>query len=600
MKFSFFCPGTSRSITISNRSLGQARNWLSIDAKVGLLLLIMALGSAGCQGNTLPQLANEQAALFRDVTLSSGIDHTYRNGEANNLAILESLGGGVALLDFDGDGLLDVFVTGGGFFQGREIRGYPCKLYRNMGGCKFEDVSTRLVLDGPWFYTHGCAVADFDRDGWPDLLVTGWGRVALFHNEAIDPANPARGRRLVDVSTRVGLAAPSWNTSAAWADFDGDGYPDLYVARYVDWSFANHPKCSYEGKIPDVCAPKSFSGLTHALYRNHKGRTFTDVSHEAGLHPGGPQASKGLGVLAVDVNGDGKPDIYVANDTVDRFLYINRCSPGRFRFEELGLPSGAARDDRGIATGSMGLDVADYDVSGRPSLWVTNYELEMHGLYHNECRPDRVLFRYDSGRAGISRMGSTYVGWGTGFLDVANRGWEDLFIAHGHAIRYPAIGHRAQKPVLLRNDGGRFQDISAQSGPYFEQEHQGRGVALGDLDNDGRIDVVISHLNEPVVVLHNEAGTGNHWLGVQLVGKNHADVVGARVSLEAAGRKQTRFAKGGGSYASSGDRRLVFGLGEAESVDRLKVVWPSGQEQYWDGLPIDRYHQLVQASCVER
>jgi hypothetical protein len=568
--------------------------WAGAMIVVGLVLAAVACSpNSQMDGSTHPPAVG----LFRDITLASGIEHTFRNGEeANNLAILESLGGGVALFDFDGDGLLDVFVTGGGFFEEHEIRGHPCKLYRNLGGCKFEDVSDRLVMEGPWFYTLGCAVADFDRDGRPDLLITGWGRVALLHNEPVDPNDPSKGRRLVDVTRQVGLDSPSMNTSAAWADFDGDGYPDVYLARYVDWSFDNHPKCSYNGKIPDVCGPKTFNGLTHALFRNREGRAFTDVGQEAGLIQGGPTASKGLGVLAVDVNGDGKPDIYVANDTTDKLLYINRSAPGRFRFDEVGNSSGTAKDDRGGVTGSMGLDAADFDASGRASLWVTNYEREMHGLYHNECKSGRVLFRYDTGRAGVSQIGSSYVGWGTGFLDVTNHGWEDIFIAHGHAIRYPnGVEKRGQRPVLLHNDSCRFKEISSDAGEYFQQDHQGRGVAFGDLDNDGRIDIVISHLNEPVAVLHNEAGTGNHWLGVQLIGKDHCDVVGARVTLEAEGRKQTRFAKGGGSYASSSDRRLTFGLGRAEKASRLKVVWPSGEEQHWDDLSVDCYHRLVQA-----
>jgi hypothetical protein len=286
----------------------------------------------------------------------------------------------------------------------------------------------------------------------------------------------------------------------------------------------------------------------------------------------------------------------VANDLTDNFLYLNRSTPGKLRFVEVGLTAGVARDDRGQANGSMGVAAGDYDGCGRPSLWVTNYAKEDHGLYHPEGAAP-LHFRFSTHAAGISAIGKVYVAWGTGFLDIDHHGWEDLFFATGHERRHPeGQAARGQRPVLLRNQGqGRFTDLTARGGPYFEAGHIGRGVALGDLDNDGRIDLVVSHVNEPVVLLHNVADVGdNHWLGVELAGRDHADVVGARLTLDVAGRRLTRFAQGGGSYASSGDRRIVFGLGPAARVGRLTVTWPSGREQGWDGLAVDRYWKIVE------
>jgi hypothetical protein len=251
----------------------------------------------------------------------------------------------------------------------------------------------------------------------------------------------------------------------------------------------------------------------------------------------------------------------------------------------------------------MGVDAADFDGSGRPSLFVTNYENELHALYRNDCRGDRVFFEYASRSSGIAALGQSTVGWGAGFLDLDHHGWEDLFLATGHAIRFPARagGDPRQKPLLLRNRGGKFTDISHAGGPYFRRRHLGRGAALGDLDDDGRVDLVVSHLNEPVVLLRNEAATpGRHWLGVELAGRDYADVVGAKLTLEAGGRKQTRFAKGGGSYASSSDRRHVFGLDNTDAADRLTVVWPGGEEQHWDGLAVDHYYRLVQGQKEAR
>jgi hypothetical protein len=603
-------------------------------AGVGVLAALAtgALLFFGCQPNppTNPAATPPDPGLvgppyfFKEIA-DSGIDVTYDNGEdvkndkgelVNHLAILESLGGGVALIDYDGDGLLDVFVPGGGTYEGpdhKQIVGRPCKLFKNLGNFKFKDVTKEVGLDKlagdqPWFYTHAAAVADYDRDGWPDLLVTGWGRVALFHNVPVDPTDPKKGRKFEDVSEKSGLKAITWATSAAFADFDGDGYPDLYICQYVDWSWNNHPTdCNYGKKVDgkfvrDVCPPKQFKGLRHKLFANNgkdaKDAIFRDVTEEANLKAGGPDSSKGLGVIAGDFNDDGKPDIYVCNDTVDKFLYINECTKGKFKFKETALLAGAARDDRGNANGSMGCDVGDPDGTGKATLWVTNYENEMHGYYRNRCEGKKVFFTHSTAAAGIAAIGQKYVAWGTGFVDLDHHGWEDLFIVNGHAIRFPTgdAAARREKPVLLYNLGeGKFRVATKKGGSYFDSEHLARGAALGDLDNDGFIDAVVSHMNDPVAVLRNVSDAeGTHWYGVRLLGKGNADVVGTKVILEAGGRKQTRWAKGGGSYASAPDKRMVFGLVKTDKVDKLTVVWPDRTTQEFKDLTLDGYHDVVQ------
>jgi hypothetical protein len=580
-----------------NPKIRRRRPFALMSVLVGCILL-----AAGACGEKEPPPAEEKPLgppLFEDVTARTGVRFTYHNGqEAGHYAILESLGGGVALFDYDGDGLLDIFVTGGGYFDGlgkKQIKGYPGRLYKNLGNWKFKDVTREVGLDQPLFYTHGCAVGDYDCDGWPDLLVTGWGRVALYHNEP----DGKGGRRFREVTSKARLNDKLWSTSAAWADLDGDGYPDLYICHYVDWSFANNPPCpGYTSGIKrDVCPPKQFQGLPHILYKNNRDGTFTDVSAKAGirLDPAQGDLGKGLGVVIADFNDDRRPDIYVANDTVDNFLYMNR---GAWKFEETGLSSGVARDDLATPQGSMGVTVGDYNRSGWASIFVTNYENEMHALYQNLGKDE--LFSFSTPASGISSIGQRFVGFGTSFVDVENSGWEDLVIINGHVIRYPTLSSLKQKPVLLKNQGnGRFRDITPEGGPFFRAEHIGRGLAVGDLDNDGRPDLVVNRVNEPVVVLRNVAGEGgprNHWLGIELVRAKYRDAVGAKIVVEAGGARLTRFVAGGGSYLSASDPRHLFGLGKGRKVDRVTVYWPSGQKQVWDGkdLAADRYWLLVE------
>jgi hypothetical protein len=564
-------------------------------------------------------------ALFDNVTASTGINFTYRNGEeSGHYAILESLGGGVVLIDYDGDGLLDIFIPGGGHYDKTEaeykknsavpprILGYPPRLYKNLGNFKFKDVTKEVGLDQALFYTHGGAVLDYNRDGWPDLLVTGYGRVALYRNEA-DPNAPG-GRRFVDVTKEAGLLREGhfWSTSAGCGDLDGDGFADIYLCQYVNWSWANDPLCP--GYCPDVsrdvCPPKRFDAVPHALYRNTGKGGFVDVSKSAGLRfqRADKDYGKGLGVILADFNLDGRPDIYVANDTTDNFLYRNKTTkPGELDFEEVGGPLFVAKDDRGQSNGSMGVVAGDYDGSGLPSIWVTNYENELHALYRNKMVEGRQHFLYSTRVSGIAAIGQLFVGWGTCFLDTDNRGLLDIFVSNGHVIHHPCGSSKlAQEPVLLRNlGGGKFkkyrEENASRPAGYLDQRHRGRGLAVGDLDNDGLPDLVISHNNEPVSVLRNISTLKNHWLGIDLRGKDRRDIVGARLVLDVNGQKLTRFATGGGSYASSFDPRHLFGLGKNDKAGRLTVYWPSAEPrvEHFDGLAVDRYHRLEQGTGKE-
>ncbi len=527
--------------------------------------------------------------LFEEVSKSAGVDFSYGSGEAADFyTILESLGGGVALIDYDGDGLLDIYLTGGGKFTSRTahgIEGLPGRMYRNLGQMKFRDVTIESGLSKAGFYSHGAVVLDWNQDGRPDLLVSGYGGLVMYQNED--------GRRFYEVTGEAGLTDDRWSTSVGVGDLWGRGKPDLFVCRYVDWSFQNDPVCPLRGQSEgrDVCAPQNFGAVPSSIY-SLEGGVFRD--HWDELKPA--TEGKSLGVVIVDVNADGRPDVYVANDASPNWLFLNE---GNGQLRECGRALGVSVDDSGRYNGSMGVDATDYDGSGRASLWVTNFESELPALYRNAGAGG---FAYASQAAGLGRLGGRNVGFGTSFFDYDNDGWEDLVFVNGHVVRHPVGADVRQQPVLLRNTekhGRRmFVDDTQRGGRWFRQTALGRGLATGDLDNDGWPDLVISHSNSPVAVLRNrgvrasEGGVQRHWLGLQLQGRGHRPLAGATVTVQLGDRTVTRFFRGGGSYLSSGDPRVLIGLGEGETVSDVRVRWPWGEEQRWSIAGVDRYWLL--------
>jgi enediyne biosynthesis protein E4 len=507
-----------------------------------------------------------------DRTEGSGIQFVYDNGRAAGFhTIIESLGGGIGLLDFDGDGHYDVFCPGGGEFDSQKNpSGLPSALFRSLGDWQFVDVTTGSGAGQAPHLTHGCAAADYDNDGFTDLLVTGFGGLQLFHNQG--------DGTFEEVSQSVGMTDTLWSSSAAWADYNGDQELDVYVAHYVNWGpdDAHNPQCP--GPMPgqrEICSPRRFEPLPHIIYYSNGDGTFRDATSEAQLVVAPGKCGKGLGVVAGDLDLDGDVDIYVANDTVDNLFYLN---DGHGVFEEVAMLRGVARDANGHATGSMGTDIGDYNLDGLPDIWHANFEQESFSLYRND---GNAQFLHVSQGTGITALGKLYVGFGTVFADVDRDGDEDFVVSNGHVINYPKGAPLRQEPLLLINDHGRFTKAVFPPDNYFSLPHRGRGVVSSDLDDDGDLDFAFSHNDgERNALIENETPPAGDWLRVRLIGtRSNRDAIGARLVLHTSAGDQLRLVKGGGSYESQSDLRPFWGIPAGAKVESISIHWPAGNDQ---------------------
>lgn len=517
--------------------------------------------SLGTEAQTPPALK----VSFANVTTSLGVNSAYQNGEESDLyTIAESLGGGVAAIDYDSDGRIDLmFPSGGSIEFEKPLSGLPSKLFRNQED-KFIDVSNSSAVADVGFYTHGVSAADVDSDGFPDLLVTGYYGIQLLMNCGDGTYRDATGF--------ANLMPVQWTTSSGWGDFDNDGYVDFYVASYVNWSWQNNPRCGGGGKESrDVCTPQSFPGLDDVLFWNNGDGTFTRDTGGAGLVKEG----KGLGVIVFDVNYDSKPDIYVANDTTNNFLYLNQ---GSRKFKEIGVLSGTAFDNMGIPNGSMGLAIFDQDDDRKCDLFVTNYERETFAVYRNDGRGN---FRHISDKTGITALGRLLVGFGTISGDFGLTGREDIVVANGHVMRYPGNENRKQEPLYIQNrPDGKLTRIMFAADSFFSEKVCGRGVIAPDLNFDGKLDLVFSNVNEPAVVLQNSSEDVGNWVGLKLIGTHsNRDAIGALVELETDKRTLVRQVIGGGSYLSQGPYQLHFGIPQGETMKRFRITWPQGNRE---------------------
>ena len=502
---------------------------------------------------------------FTDITAQSGIRFIHNNGAFGRKYLPETLGPGCAFLDYDGDGWPDILLVNGQDWPGHARSSSTLKLYHNNHDGTFTDVTRKAGL-AVSMYGMGVAVGDYDNDGHDDLFVSAVGQSRLFHNQG--------DGTFKDVTREAGLWGPSeFSTSAAWVDYDGDGKLDLVVANYVQWTPQTDLYCTLDGVRKSYCTPESYKGTSPRLWHNLGNGRFEDATRKSGLYD---TTSKGLGVAILDYDQDGWPDILIANDTEPNKLYLNRRNG---TFEERGLMAGVAFSENGVARAGMGVDAADYDRSGRPSIVITNFANQMLALYHNE---GNGLFVDEAPASEIGRASLLTLGFGVFFFDYDLDGWPDIFVADGHIDadvgRVQKRVTYAERPHLFRNQGGgKFVDVVGQMGAAFDAPRVGRGAAYADIDNDGDLDILLTTNSGPAYLFRND-GPANHSLRVKLVGvKSNRDGIGAVVRLSAGGQSQWQMLRSGSSYLSQSELVLTFGLASATRADTLQVEWPGGQ-----------------------
>jgi enediyne biosynthesis protein E4 len=537
--------------------------------------------------NAPPGPAPISSDAFVDVTQQLGVDFRYHASHTSKKYLLETMGAGVAVLDYDNDGRLDIYLVNGAPLSDPTSKGtipqktdprYRNRLYHQKLDGTFEDVTEKAGLEGAG-YGMGVAVGDYDNDGYEDLYVTAYGGNKLYHNNG--------NGTFTDVTERAGVAAGGWSTSAAWVDLDGDGFLDLVVLRYLDWDFDDVWCGEHKEGYRAYCHPDFFKPISSLVYHNNHDGTFTEVGQKIGLG----RLGKGLGIAIADYDRDGHIDFFVANDSMVEFLYHNK---GDGTFEEVALPSEVAVDVDGRTYAGMGVDFADYNNDGWPDIIVTDLANQRYALYQNN---GDGTFTYASNTIGIGQMTMVHSGWGVRFFDYDNDGWKDLLIAQGHdldtiELNYPNLHYR--EPMLLaRNTGHGFVDVSAQSGTVFRQPWVARGMAIGDLDNDGRLDAVVTTNDGAVHILRNETATRNHWLILKLVGhKSNRDAIGAEVKLVTNAGQQFATVSTAGSYLSASDKRVHFGLGQDRIVQKIEIRWPSGIRQTLKDISADQVLQI--------